>query len=237
MVKIWAFLSSGTPSRINCQVFILSKFNRRLGDFHSPADFSQVLKSTLFALEAQFFFLFVLGEKWEIWISRDFPFFPRLLIFPSIHKLSFSVSFDRHLISSFAATRCQTTEQQIFRINFLLNRTQLFIYFISSRAQFTFIILTFSLIFIRVNGSRCENFVVVLAVFVCARLHRSIVLINQWFIGSTFREVILKLAAESAQNRTHVRWLLNAFSRYEFAFKKLKHETLLIHLVPLLSTD
>lgn len=90
--------------------------------------------------------------------------------------------------------RSSVTEQQIWRVNFASNLTQLFIYFISSRAQFSFIILTFSLSSLFAStGPAVRPSLVVLAVLVCARLHRSIVLINQWFIGCTFRELVASL--------------------------------------------
>lgn len=178
--------SFGTPSRINCQVFILSKFNRCLGDFHSRACSSrsrlllQVLKSTLFSL-ARFS-----GGKWELWISRDsflFYWFSSVCLVRSAFNLA----------SRSAARTANLSHKFPFeshKIIYLFHELKGAVYFYHSHVL--------SHLYSR-QPSRCEVFAASL-VFVCERLHRSIALINQWFIGRTYKQSRCRLLCPKTEH-------------------------------------
>lgn len=115
---------SRIPRRINCQVFfgfILSKFNRRLGDFHFCAIFFLSIYFSCCCIKKHFIFLknrfpFAEEKKWKIWISREFcVFFIDFLLWDS-QKL-FSVSMhNRCLISS---PLLLSREISFFSVNFV----------------------------------------------------------------------------------------------------------------------
>lgn len=158
----------------------LSKFNRCLGISISCnifcscrffRDFARVLKSTLFSLQTDF------PGKVENMdpVSLFYWFFSR---FANCH-------FRRLVQSAFNLIFCCAIAKKTER-NFFWIYTIIYLFHKLKGTVYAFIIFTFSSL-VASTIPLCSHFLRLVSADFCARLHRYIALINQWFIGYTFR--------------------------------------------------